>query len=133
MSVSFESETIPLPPMAKKTKYLTVREVQNAYEIVILSKNVHPELEEELDSVMHMLFFQTRSHIQMDLSNLPYLPLTLLTKLLNIARDLRLKKRVLVLLGLPLSGYIYLKRFGLIRLVFPSEAILRESHRVPRG
>ncbi|PJZ80679.1 hypothetical protein EHQ55_10065 [Leptospira meyeri] len=119
--------------MAKKTKYLTVREVQNAYEILILSKNVHPELEEELDSVMHMLFFQTRSHIQMDLSNLPYLPLTLLTKLLNIARDLRLKKRVLVLLGLPLSSYIYLKRFGLIRLVFPSEATLRESHRGPRG
>ncbi|TGK83244.1 hypothetical protein EHQ24_08055 [Leptospira noumeaensis] len=119
--------------MAKKTKYLTVREVQNAYEIVILSKTVHAELEEEMDSVMHMLFFQTRSHIQMDLSNLPYLPLSLLTKLLNMARDLRLKKRVLVLLGLPLSGYIYLKRFGLIRLVFPSDAILRESHRVPRG
>ncbi|MCW7492657.1 hypothetical protein ND861_09015 [Leptospira sp. 2 VSF19] len=119
--------------MAKKTKYLSVREVQNAYEIVILSKEVHLELEEELDSVMHMLFFQTRSHIQMDLSNLPYLPLTLLTKLLNMARDLRLKKRVLVLLGLPVSSYIYLKRFDLIRLVFPSPAILRESHRDPRG
>ncbi|TGL88391.1 hypothetical protein EHQ68_11135 [Leptospira congkakensis] len=119
--------------MAKKTKYLTVREVQNAYEIVILSKEVHPELEEEMDSVMHMLFFQTRAHIQMDLSNLPYLPLTLLTKLLNMARDLRLKKRVLVLLGLPLSGYSYLKRFGLIRLIFPSETILRESQREPRG
>lgn len=119
--------------MAKKTKYLNVREVQNAYEIVILSKKVHNELEEEMDSVMHMLFFQTRSHIQMDLSNLPYLPITLLTKLLNIARDLRLKKRVLVLLGLPLSSYMYLKRFGLIRLVFPSEAILRESQRQPRG
>lgn len=119
--------------MAKKTKYLTVREVQNAYEIVISSKTVHNELEEEMDSVMHMLFFQTRSHIQMDLSNLPYLPVTLLTKLLNMARDLRLKKRVLVLLGLPISSYMYLKRFGLIRLVFPSPAILRESHRDSRG
>ncbi|PJZ44249.1 hypothetical protein [Leptospira brenneri] len=119
--------------MAKKTKYLTVREVQNAYEIVILSKKVHNELEEELDSIMHMLFFQTRSHIQMDLSTLPYLPLSLLTKLLNMARDLRLKKRVLVLVGLPISSYMYLKRFDLIRLVFPSESILRESHRQPRG
>ncbi|MCW7473089.1 hypothetical protein CH354_15015 [Leptospira levettii] len=119
--------------MAKKTKYLNVREIQNAYEIVISTKEVHAEMEEELDSVMHMLFFQTRSHIQMDLSNLPYLPITLLTKLLNMARDLRLKKRVLVLNGLTLSSYHYLKRFGLIRLVFPSEAILRESHRVPKG
>ncbi|TGL20899.1 hypothetical protein EHQ46_10425 [Leptospira yanagawae] len=119
--------------MAKKTKYLSVREIQNAYEIVISSKVVHADLEEELDSVMHMLFFQTRSHIQMDLSNLPYLPITLLTKLLNMARDLRLKKRVLVLNGLTLASLHYLKRFGLTKLVFPSEAILRESHRDPRG
>lgn len=119
--------------MAKKTKYLTVREIQNAYEIVILSKEVHFDMEEELDSVMHMLFFQTRSHIQIDLSNMPYLPITLLTKLLQMARDLRLKKRVMVLNGLTIATYHYLKRFGLTRLVFPSEAILRESHQGSKG
>ncbi|MDF3820376.1 hypothetical protein P3G55_10720 [Leptospira sp. 96542] len=118
--------------MAKKTKFISVNEIQNAYEIRVLSKTVHKDFSEEMDAVIDMLFFQTRSHIQIDLEMLEYFPLPFLTQLLKLARDLRLKKRFLVLVGLNLPAYLYLQRFGLLKLLFPNPAILRDSLRSSR-
>lgn len=115
--------------MAKKTKYIQVQEVKNAYEVVVLSSEVHTNLLEELDGALDMLFFQTRAHIQLNVSKLNYLPLPFLTKILQLARDLRLKKRVLVLVGLNRPSYQYFLRYGLLRLIFPNEGVVRNySH-----
>lgn len=113
--------------MAQKTKFSLVREIQNAYEIKIRTDRPFVGMEEELDAILDMLFFQTRAHIQIDLSNIRYFPISFTTKLLRMAQELRLKKRVLVLIGLPLPTYAYLRRFGLDKLLFPAESILRKK------
>ena len=107
--------------MAKKMKHLTLQEIQNAYEIQINSKEFSQELDDEVHSIIGMLFFQTRSHIQLDVSNLKSLPLIFINQIVALARDLRAKKRVLVLVGLPYSTYHYLERFHLTRLFFPAQ------------
>ncbi|WP_244594499.1 hypothetical protein [Leptospira ryugenii] len=104
--------------MAPRTKHLSVREIKNAYEVKILSEDYSAGLDDEIHSVIGMLFFQTRSHIQIDLNQLHYLPLSLLTQLLALGRDLRAKKRVLVLLGVTESAYAFFQRFHMLGLFF---------------
>jgi anti-anti-sigma regulatory factor len=104
--------------MAKKTKHLSVKEIENAYEVQILSKQFTQELDDEVHSVIGMLFFQTRSHIQLDVTNLNYIPLSFINQIIALARDLRAKKRVLVLVGVPYSTYHFLQRFQLTKLFF---------------
>ncbi|TGN14609.1 hypothetical protein EHS11_01055 [Leptospira ilyithenensis] len=118
--------------MAKNTKYLSVREIENAYEIQIQSKEFDTAVEEETSSIIAMLFFQTRSHIQLDVSSLNYIPLSFLTQILRLAKDLRAKKRVLVLQGLPFSSYYFLQRFGMTRLFFQTrDGMLRTKFENP--
>ncbi len=105
--------------MAKKTKHLSVREIDNAYEIVVNSHEFSNQVDNEIHSVIGMLFFQTRSHIQLDVTNLNSLPVSFLVQILSLARDLRAKKRVLVLVGVPISTYHFLNRFRLTRMFFP--------------
>ncbi len=113
--------------MAKKTRYIQVQEIKNAYEIKILSNEVHEKILEELEAVLDMLFFQTRAHIQIDCRKIDYFPLNFLTKILQLARDLRLKKRILVLVGLDLPSYRFFSRYGLLRLIFSNEETRRNS------
>ncbi|MCU0823544.1 MAG: hypothetical protein MUF77_02745 [Leptospira sp.] len=113
--------------MAKKTRYIQVQEIKNAYEIIILSNEVHQKFLEEIEAVLDMLFFQTRAHIQIDCRKIEYFPLPFLTKLLQLARDLRLKKRVLVIRGLDLPSYRYFSRYGLLRLILSNEETRRNS------
>ncbi|WP_246047143.1 hypothetical protein [Leptospira ognonensis] len=104
--------------MAKKTKNLTVREIDNAYEIFVESQNYSNDVDNEIHSVIGMLFFQTRSHIQLNVTNLNYIPITFINQIVALARDLRAKKRVLVLVGIPYSTFHYLQRFQLTRMFF---------------
>jgi len=118
--------------MAKNTKYLSVREIENAYEIQIQASEFNTSVEEETSSIIAMLFFQTRSHIQLDVSSLDYIPLSFITQILRLAKDLRSKRRVLVLLGLPLSTHHFLQRFGMARLFFQTkDGMLRTSFENP--
>lgn len=104
--------------MAKKTRFVSVREIENAYEVQIQSTTFSLDLENEVHSVIGMLFFQTRSHIQLDLTQLSYIPLPFIKEILALARDLRAKKRVLVLVGIPFSMYHFLHRFHLDKMIF---------------
>ncbi len=104
--------------MANKTRFLTVREIENAYEVKILSETFNRDVDDEVHSVIGMLFFQTRTHIQLDVTSLRYLPLDFINQIVALARDLRAKKRVLVLVGVPYSTYHYLNRFRLTKLFF---------------
>lgn len=104
--------------MAQKTKHLTVREIENAYEVKIHAEEFNEDVDHEIHSVIGMLFFQTRSHIQLDVTSLSYLPITFITQILALARDMRAKKRVLVLIGVPYSTYHFLSRFHLTKMFF---------------
>ncbi|TGN19118.1 hypothetical protein [Leptospira idonii] len=118
--------------MARKTKYLSIREIENAYEIQVHSKEYTPEVEDEITSVIAMLFFQTRSHIQLDVTSLNSIPQAFLTQILRLAKDLRMKKRVLVLLGVPYSVYFVLQRFQLLSLFFQTkEGMIRKKFHNP--
>jgi anti-anti-sigma regulatory factor len=93
-------------------------------------REIRPRVEKEAASVFAMVYFQTRKHIKLDLYSVDYLPLGFLTKLLNLARDLRSKKRVLILSGMSPSVLHFLQKFKLQNLIFlPSEGLTRSTEK----
>ncbi|WCL47803.1 STAS domain-containing protein [Leptospira sp. GIMC2001] len=101
-----------------KLRYFRFREVANAIELVCLFNEVDEKIEVEASSVFAMLYFQTRNHIRIDLFGVKYLPLSFLTKLMTLAKDLKEKKRVLILAGLSPSVNHFIRRFSLQNIVF---------------
>lgn len=118
--------------MAKpKLRFFKFREIGNAVELIAHFTEVTPEVESEAISVFAMLYYQTRNHIKLDLYTVNYLPMSFLTRILNLAIELRERKRVLILYGISPSLYhflhrfslqdnIYLQREGLIRKLQPT-------------
>jgi anti-anti-sigma regulatory factor len=101
-----------------RLKYFRFREVGNAVELVCIFREVTPEVESEAASVFAMLYYQTRNHIKLDLYTVDYIPMNFLNRILNLAMDLREKKRVLILLGISPSLYHFINRFSLHENIF---------------
>lgn len=116
-----------------KLKYFRFREVGNAIELVCLFSEVTSEVETEAVSVFAMLYYQTRNHIKLDLYSVDFVPLGFFTRILNLAKDLRNKKRVLILLGIRPSIHHFLHRFHLHQLVFlQEEDLIRPPRKKPK-
>jgi|JI9StandDraft_1071089.scaffolds.fasta_scaffold323317_2 anti-anti-sigma regulatory factor len=117
--------------MAKpKLKYFRFRETSNAIELVCLFHDMDDSVENEAYSVFAMLYYQTRNHIKIDLFPVHYLSLNFVTRLMNLAKELREKKRVLILSGLNPSLYHFLHRFKMENTIFlHSEPEQERKHR----
>jgi hypothetical protein len=111
-----------------RLKFFRFKEVGNAIELVCLFRKITPEIEVEASSVFAMLYYQTRNHIKLDLYSIAYIPMHFLNKILNLALDLREKKRVLILTGISPSLYHYIHRFHLQQNIFLQEnGLIRDS------
>ncbi len=108
--------------MAEKTEFILVEQTDNVFEISFLTDELTESAEDEFVSMSSLLFFQSRNHIQVDLSSLSFVPFSFLLRLLNLAKDLRAKKRVLVLVGIPYSQFHFLDRFQLQKVLFETES-----------
>jgi anti-anti-sigma regulatory factor len=105
--------------MAKpKLRYFRFREISNAIELVCLFHDMDESVENEAYSVFAMLYYQTRNHIKIDLFPVHYLSLNFVTRLMNLAKDLREKKRVLILSGMNPSLLHFLHRFKMENTIF---------------
>lgn len=101
-----------------RLKHFRFREVGNAVEVVCLFRRIDEEVESEAASVFAMLYYQTRNHVKLDLFTVDYIPMSFLNRILNLAIDLREKKRVLILLGISPSLYHFIQRFSLQENIF---------------
>lgn len=106
---------------SSRLKFFRFKEVGNAIELVCLFREVTPSIEVEASSVFAMLYYQTRNHIKLDLYSITYIPMHFLNRILNLALDLREKKRVLILTGISPSLYHYIHRFHLQENIFLQE------------
>jgi len=112
--------------MAREYSTLEIHEIPNAFLISFFEQEWDELVEEELEGVISMFFFQTRNHIQIDFENLNGIPHYFLNRLIHLAIDLKVKKRVLVVINLPFSIYHYAHRFHIEKIFYPLGDMYRD-------
>jgi len=115
---------MPLP----KLKYFRLREAGSHIELEALFPVVNEKVESEASSIFAILYYQTQKHIRLNLNQVDFMPLNFLNRILNLAMDLREKKRVLILAGISPAVHHFIARFSLQDHIFlPREGLLRKN------
>lgn len=113
-------------------KYFQIQSKENTYYITCNFSEDNEYVDSEASSIFALLFYQTKGNIRVDLKNVRYLSMNFVSRLLNLAGDLRRKNRMLQIQNAIPPFKHYLMRFGLEHLVFlAKEQTLNQPPNLP--